>query len=223
MKKLILIPVVLLMAACSLNPPAKPDPEFAPVRPVVAEPPPADDGGLYQAGYGMSLFADMSGRRVGDLITVVLQENTNASKSVSTSTSKDSQMDMPGPTLMGLPVTRKGQELFSASVGQTREFTGSGDTSQSNSLTGRVTVVVTEVLPNGNLMVRGEKRLQLNQGNEFVKVAGIVRPADVRADNSVLSSNLANASIIYSGEGMLADASSPGLFSRIVNSPWWPF
>ena len=132
-------------------------------------------------------------------------------------------MDMPGPTLMGLPVTRKGQELFSASVGQSREFSGSGDTSQSNSLTGRVTVVVTEVLPNGNLMVRGEKRLQLNQGNEFVKVAGIVRPADVRADNSVQSSNLANASIIYSGEGMLADASSPGLFSRIVNSPWWPF
>jgi flagellar L-ring protein precursor FlgH len=223
MKRLLLLPMILSMAACSLNPPAKPDPEFAPVRPVVAAPPPVDNGALYQAGYGMSLFSDVSAMRVGDLITVILQESTAASKSVSTSTSKESEMDLPGPTLMGLPVTVGGTEVFSGAVGQTRDFSGSGDTSQSNSLSGRITVVVSEVLPNGNLIVQGEKRLSINQGSEHIKVAGIVRPADIRSDNSILSSSLANASIIYGGEGTLADASSPGLFSRMTNSPWWPF
>ncbi|MDH5300714.1 MAG: flagellar basal body L-ring protein FlgH [Gammaproteobacteria bacterium] len=223
MKRLLVFPVILLSAACSLNPPPKPDPEYAPVRPVVAEPPPTEDGGLYQGGYGMSLYADMSSKRVGDLITVILQESTNASKSVSTKTAKSSNIDLPGPSIMGKPVTYNGTELFSASVGQSRDFNGTGDASQSNSLSGRLTVVVTEVLPNGNLLVRGEKRLQLNQGSEFVKLSGLVRPADIRPDNSILSSSVANASIIYSGEGSLADAGSPGLFSRLVSSAWWPF
>lgn len=221
-KRLFILPL-LTLAACATNAPVKPDPEYAPVRPVVAAPPPIQDGSLYQAGYGISLFSDVSAKRVGDLITVILQENTNASKSVSTSTSKDSAVDFPGPSIGGLPVTWKGQEIFNASLDSSRDFSGAGDSSQSNRLTGQVTVVVSEVLPNGNLIVQGEKRLTLSQGSEFIKVSGIVRPADIRNDNSVLSSSVANASIVYGGEGHLADASSPGWFTRIVNSPWWPF
>lgn len=222
MKRFLLLPFILL-TACSMNPPAKPDREFVSIRPIVAMPPPAENGSLYQTGYGMSLFGDRKAMQVGDLITVILQESTRASKSTSAETSKESTADLPSPTLMGRPITVNGVEVFSASVDTTREFIGSGDAQQSNSLTGQITVTVAEVLPNGNLIVQGEKRLSLTEGSEHIRFAGIVRPEDVGSDNTVQSSNVANAQIIYGGTGALADATSPGWLTRVFNSPWWPF
>ncbi len=223
MKRLFLPLVLLGLSACSMNPPAKPDPEFVAIRPIVSMPPPAEDGSLYQAGYGMSLFSDRKAMQVGDLITVILQERTQASKSNSAQSSKQSTAELPGPTLMGRPITVNGVEVFSASLGSQSDFNGSGKAQQSNSLTGQITVTVSEVLPNGNLIVQGEKRLSLTEGSEHIRFAGIVRPEDVRSDNTVLSSNVANAQIIYGGTGSLANASSPGWLTRIFNSPWWPF
>ena len=221
-RTIFLIVCMTSLGACALNPPPKPDMDYAPIRPIVAVPPPADNGSIYQSGYGMSLFSDMSAKRVGDIITVVLQENTNARKSASTSTSKESNVDLPVPTLLGKPVSAFGLDL-SAALGSAQDFSGEGNSQQSNSLTGRITVTVTEVLPNGYLMVQGEKRLQLNQGSEHVRLSGIIRPADIRNDNTVPSSSVANAQIIYSSEGMLADANSQGWLTRVFNSPWWPF
>lgn len=212
-----------LAVACATTPPPPPDPQFVSVRPVVTAPVPAPTGGVYQSSYGMSLFSDPTAKRVGDMITVILQESTSARKSASTNTSKGSSIDVPSPTLFGGLTTFRGQEILSASLDSERKFSGEGDSAQSNSLSGRITVTVAEVLPNGNLIVQGEKLLTLNEGSEHVRFSGIVRPEDVRSDNTILSSQVADSRIIYGGTGTLAEVNRTGWLTRFFNSPLWPF
>lgn len=223
MKKLVFIPLILLFSSCALNKPAEVAPEFVPVRPIISTPPPIENGGIYQNGYGISYFSDVSAKRVGDIITVILSENTSSRKSASTSTAKDSQIDILSPTLLGGPVSAAGINLLANTLDGSRSFSGRGDSSQSNSLTGRVTVTVSEVLSNGYLMVQGEKRLTLNQGNEHVRFSGVIRPADIRSDNTIESTSVANAQIIYGGSGSLAQANTQGWFTSFLSSKWWPF
>ena len=219
-----LIPWLFLpLAGCAVTPTPPPDPGFVAVRPQVVVPPPRRDGSLYQDGYGASLFTDPSARRVGDLITVILEERTQAKKSATTSADKQQSVDVPVPTLFGGGVTFRGQNALETSLSATRKFKGQGNSAQSNSLTGQITVTVAEVLPNGNLWVQGEKRLTLNEGSEFIRFSGVVRPEDIRGDNTILSSQVADATIVYSGRGALAEVNRPGWLARIMNSPWWPF
>lgn len=217
--------VVMLLAGCAsttVHEPT-PDPDFAAVRPLDVRPLQMSDGSIYKAGFSNKLFEDPTAHRVGDILTIILQESTNASKKSSTSTKKDSTIALDAPTVFGAPVRHQGRDVLSASVDAARDFTGEGDSSQSNSLTGRITVSVAEVLPNGNLVVQGEKLLTLNQGSEHVRISGIVRPADVQPDNTVLSSQVAAARIVYGGQGALAEANSKGWGQRIFDGPWWPF
>jgi flagellar L-ring protein precursor FlgH len=104
-----------------------------------------------------------------------------------------------------------------------REFKGEGDSTQSNSLTGTISVTVSEVLSNGNLVVRGEKLITLNTGSEHIRLSGIVRPDDVTPDNTIRSSQIANARIVYGGNGPVADVNKKGWLQQIVDSPWFPF
>jgi flagellar L-ring protein precursor FlgH len=219
---LVLLLLVIIFSGCT-NAPPKPDPAFSSVRPVMSQPLPNVDGAIYRSGYEMSLFEDKRAKRVGDIITVLLLEKTQASKSASTSTSKDSSIDIGTPSLYGGPVTHIGKEILSAAADAERSFTGEGDSTQSNSLNGQIAVTVVQVLPNGNLMVRGEKLLTLNQGSERIQLSGIIRQSDVGADNTVASTQVADAQIIYAGEGALADANSPGWLTRFFTSGWWPF
>jgi len=221
--RLTIISALILMSACGANPKQQADTAFVPVRPIIATPPPAQNGGIYQTGYGVSLFSDVSAKRIGDLITVVLSENTNAQKSAITNTSKESDIELPAPTVFGGGLTMDGREIFSAAVNTANSFVGAGNSSQSNRLNGRITVTVSEVLPNGYLIVQGEKRMTLNQGSEHVRFSGIVRPADIRNDNTILSTSVANAQIIYAGTGVMADANSQGWLGRFLSSQWWPF
>jgi len=223
MKKYQLVVLAIFMGGCAGNTPVKPAPEFVPIRPVVSSPPPQGNGSIYQAGYGIDLFSDISAKRVGDIISIVLRENTNAQKSASTSTSKDSSVDAAAPIVFGGGVSALGQNVLSASLAGASNFSGQGNSRQSNSLTGRISVTVSEVLANGNLVVQGEKRLTLNQGSEHIRFSGIVRPADIGSDNTVLSSNVANSQIIYSGSGPVASANEAGWLTRFFNSAWWPF
>ncbi len=226
MKNLIsltLASISLLLVGCATTKPAPVAPDFVPVRPVISTPPPIENGGIYQNGYGISYFSDASAKRVGDLITVVLSENTSARKSASTNTSKDSEIDVISPTLLGGPVSAAGINFLANTLSATRAFTGAGDSSQSNSLNGRITVTVKEVLANGYLMVQGEKRLTLNQGNEHIRFSGIIRPADIKSDNTIQSTSVANAQIIYGGTGMIAAANTQGWFTQFLSSEWWPF
>jgi flagellar L-ring protein precursor FlgH len=159
---------------------------------------------------------------VGDILTIRLVENMDASKSSSTSTSKSNAITIPAPTIGGRGVTANGIEILDNSFESDKTFDGSGSSRQSNSIFGDITVTVAKRWPNGNLFVRGEKWLTINQGREFVRVSGIVRSVDINPDNTVLSTKVADARITYSARGALADANSPGLLSRFFNSPWLP-
>ncbi|HKK03898.1 MAG TPA: flagellar basal body L-ring protein FlgH, partial [Gammaproteobacteria bacterium] len=102
-------------------------------------------------------------------------------------------------------------------------FDGEGDAAQSNQLEGSITVTVSEVLPNGNLVIQGEKWVKINQGQEYIRLRGIVRPVDIGPDNTVLSTQVADAQLAYGGTGVVAQSNSPGWLTRFFNSPLWPF
>ena len=199
------------------------DPDYAATWP--EEPPPATagNGAIYQVGHDVALFENSVARRVGDTLTIRLNESTNASKSSSTSTSKSTAAEIAGPTVAGRPVTVNGIEVLSGSLNSDTSFDGQGGSSQSNKLTGEVTVTVAQRLPNGNLLIRGQKWIAINQGKEYVRIQGIVRPIDIDPDNSISSLKVADAMISYGGKGALADANSPGLLARFFNSKWMPF
>ena len=108
-------------------------------------------------------------------------------------------------------------------IDSTREFEGEGETTQENNIEGNITVMVHKVYPNGNLLVMGEKLIELNEGSEIVRVSGIVRPTDVTTDNTVLSNQVANAQITYKGKGIVSDSSKAGWLTRFFYSAIWPY
>ncbi len=186
-------------------------------------PPAASGGSIYAANPRLVLFEDVKARAVGDILTIVLNEQTNATKSAASSTSKSSDFSAASPTVLGQEVTYNGIPVLSAEVDNEFDFAGEGQATQSNQLQGSVTVTVIERLPNGNLLVSGEKRLTLNQGQEYVRISGIVRPVDINPDNTVPSQKVANARIAYSGRGAIADSNRQSWLARFFNSPWMPF
>jgi len=185
--------------------------------------PPASSGAIYQVGRDVALFENPVARHIGDTVTIVLSESTQAKKSATTNTAKSTNQTLPGISVLGKAVTIKGNPITSASIDDSSKFAGEGDSAQSNSLTGYITCTVTRVLPNGNLYIRGEKWIGINQGSEYVRLSGVVRPIDIAPDNSVPSLKVGAANISYGGKGALADANNQGWLSRFFNSPWTPF
>jgi flagellar L-ring protein precursor FlgH len=184
---------------------------------------PSTNGSIYQVGRDVTLFQNPIARHVGDIVTIVLSESTAAQKSAVTTTQKSTSDTMPGISLLGKAVTIKGNSLLSADVNDASKFDGEGNSTQSNSLTGNISATVSKVLPNGNLYIKGEKRIWINQGQESVLVSGIVRPIDLAADNSVPSAKVASARFSYVGKGAINDANTQGWLSRFFNAPWTPF
>ena len=210
---------LLLLQGCSTVVGPRPGdmPPALPNQPVM---PVGSSGSNYHPGTAMVLFGDVRARHVGDTITVILAEQTTASKNANTSFAKESDFDSGNPLFAGDAVTLSGDNILNNSWETEQNFDGSGSSSQSNSLSGDITVTVHEVYPNGNLRVQGEKWIQLNRGKEYVRVSGIVRPYDVSTANTVSSSQLADARITYSGRGELADANRAGAVSRFFNKFW---
>lgn len=210
----------LTLAGC-VTPPKEPD--YSATWP---EPPPTPEsanGAIYQVGHDVALFENAVARRVGDTLTIRLNENTNASKSSSTTTSKATSIELPGPTIGGRPVTANGTPILETQVDNSTSFDGAGDSKQSNRLVGDITVTVAQRLPNGNLLIRGQKWITINQGREYVRIQGVVRPIDIDPDNSISSLKVADAQIAYGGKGAVNDAATPGLLARFFNVPWLPF
>ena len=174
-------------------------------------------GGVFTADT-VSLTSDSRAYRVGDAVTVILQETTQASKRAGTSFSKGSSVGVSPIGALGKTFGKTGIDIAAD-----RSFEGDSTSTQQNALSGALTVVVQEVLPNGLLRVAGEKNLTLNQGEEFVRLKGYVRAADIDAENQVSSLRVANARIAYSAKGALADANTPGWLTRFFNSPLMPF
>jgi flagellar L-ring protein precursor FlgH len=206
------------------------DPAFAPVPPQTYAPIRAT-GAIYQANNDLRLFENTAARRVGDLLTIRLTEKTTGQKNSTLTTQKKNDVSASVPTLFGMTPNAlfditdpavTGQ-IFDAEAKTSKKFNGQGIGLQNNSLSGSITVTVAEVLPNGNLRVQGEKRLTINQGAEYVRLSGIVRPADIDATNTVASTQVADATIIYTGTGTVADASEMGWLARFFNSVFFPF
>lgn len=214
----LLIPVIV---GCETLP--RRDPSFSPVQAVDLRPPQQTNGAIYQSGYDMRLFEDHTAKRVGDILTVRLEEDTAAKKQADLDTLKRTSTSVTAPNIMGLdPSMIFGADL-SATLASRHDFEGNGQANQSNSLTGDISVTVVDVFPNGNLRVRGEKRVTLNDGSEFIRLSGIVRPIDIDASNTILSTKVADATIMYTGDGALADASKLGWFAKFFLSPIFPF
>ena len=221
-RNLLLLALAVLLSGCLQSAPKR-DPEFATVTPVEPPPMPMNDGAIYHAGYAKAWVETPRARNIGDLLTIRLVEKTDAQKKSSSSVKKSNDQQISLPVVAGktYPASAIGQPL----IGLTSEsdFAGEGDAAQGNKLTGEVTVTVVQVLSNGNLVVRGEKRIGINQGNEYVRIAGIVRPEDIDPLNIVPSNKVGDATFQYVGEGQVADAAVMGWLSRFFISALWPF
>ncbi len=198
------------------------DPAFSPVAPADLRPPVQSSGSIYQAGYDMRLFEDHTAKRVGDVLTITLMEATQATKADDLNTKKETSMSASAPSMLGIAASAFTGQSLKTELASTKEFKGAGAADQSNSLSGNISVTVVELLPNGNLSVRGEKRVTLNQGDEFIRLSGIVRPVDINSSNIITSDKVADVTIMYVGDGAMADASKMGWLARILQSPWFP-
>ena len=227
------IPVLLLVltasGCASVEQPKPGDPRYSPVMPVAQSPGAQSVGSIYASGAGISLWEDKRARRIGDIITVYLDEKTISSKSNKTDITKDDTLDMNVASLLGtqpnfkLPFGTDKSLSLSSDTENKREFAGDAGSDQSNRLVGQISVTVSDVLTNGVLVVRGEKWMTLSQGDEFIRIEGLLRPSDITPQNTVESSRLADARLTYSATGALADAQRQGWVSRFFGSPWWPF
>ena len=196
---------------------------FEPVFPTVDLAADSSDksGAIYQQSQSGLFSADRRARKVGDILTVDFNEVFAATKAQSAASSKSDSFELGLP--VGLPNLLTGglangvaDNSLTSSTEQS--FSGSGNAAQSNSLTGRLSVTVVRIFENGNMGILGQKELTLNNGKEYIRVSGIVRPEDISASNTVSSNRLADAQISYTGAGTVADSSKPGWLSRAMRA-----
>ena len=198
-------------------------------RPVVA-----DEGSLWTDSNGSLYFVDTRARRVGDVITIDIVENTSSSMNANTKASRSSSIDgsidnmlgfvrllQEGNRRLGLDLDgTAGSKLFKASL--ENAFDGKGTSDRNGQVTASIGARVTEVLPNGNLVIFGRREMKVNNETQIITVSGIVRPMDIDTDNRIQSTYIADAYIDYTGRGVLAEKQKPGWGTRLVDV-LWPF
>ena len=226
MKRLFIsLAIVLTLSGCAATKQADvlpDDPEFAPILPEVEEDTVVPTGSLFKANYVNNIYSDAKAHRVGDIISVVLSESTQAQKNAKTEITKDNTANLsPITGFGGNSINLKGKSI-QFGFNQASDFSGDSKSNQGNSLSGNISVHVLRVLPNGNLMIRGEKWLTLNSGDEYIRLTGVIRPQDISSGNTIQSNKVANARIQYSGTGAFAEAQEQGWLSRFFNGSWWP-
>ncbi|MFT5236280.1 MAG: flagellar L-ring protein precursor FlgH [Shewanella sp.] len=218
---ILLLPI---LAGCTSTggKPIADDPYYAPVYPEAPPTKIAATGSMYQDSQASSLYSDIKALKVGDIITVILMEQTQAKKSANNEIKKGTDLSLDPIYAGGGNITIGGQPIdlrYSDSMNTKRE----SGADQSNSLSGSISANVMQVLNNGNLVIRGEKWISINNGDEFVRLTGIVRSQDIRPDNTIDSPRVANARIQYSGTGTFAEAQKVGWLSSFFFGSWWPF
>ena len=226
-RRLIMLAIAAsLLVGCNSAP--KRDPEFAAVPPAEIPQAPQGNGSIYQAGFERSWFENVRARRIGDILLVNLVEDTEASHTNEGSVDKSNNTSITSPTFFGQGVSFNNPfSSTSYNLGQSLQsntaFEGDGENIQNNEFSGSIAVTVTEVLSNGYLKVRGEKRIGMTGGNEYIRVSGIVRPEDIDVDNTIESTRIADATLVYVGDGQVADASKMGWLARFFISAVFPF
>ena len=224
-RSVIVVTVFALISACStiyLSETAD-DPNWAPSFPEEIDHQQNATGSIYNVASARMLFQDKKALRIGDIITVVLSESTRATKTADTELSKDTSVNTTPPTLLGnVPDIGMGTTDLGITITSANAFKAETDSAQSNLLNGTITVTVQKVYSNGNLAIKGEKWISLNQGSEYIRISGLIRPEDIDKDNQVVSTKVADARIYYGGSGPLAEANEEGWLGRFFNSVWWP-
>ena len=214
----------LLLGACASKPPLEDNSDFAPIRPLEPAANALPTGSILGNSMHMSLFQGQRQWRVGDIITVVLNESTQASRNSSLITERKSANDALASSWTNSLLSPNGFwgdvrgdiDLNAAEIGTE----GVGTAAQANALSGVITAMVAEVLPNGNLIVEGRKQLSLTEGAEFIQIRGVVRARDVQPDNTVSSMRMAQAQISYRGTGNLAESTQPGWITQLLFKYW---
>jgi flagellar L-ring protein precursor FlgH len=210
--KLILLSLLALPVGVQAKKDKPVNPDYGPTLPI-APPPASANGAIFQIGHYSPLTSGARAARVGDIITINLVERTSASKSTSATTGRNGSLGLSPPVSGPLNLFSAGDVKMSGN----QSFNGKGETAQSNALSGELSVTVAAVYPNGNMLVKGEKALTLNRGDENVQFTGIVRTADISVDNRVLSTRVAAARIVYTGKGEIARASQQGWLQRFFS------
>ena len=222
--------LALTLSSCSTYVENKKSVEFEPVHKEIVfnEEENIIDGSIYNSTSSGFFAGDRRAKSIGDILTVTLNESLSASKSTTNTTSKTDTFGVTLPPLIfnqnpavnaatGL-LGNKGTDTLTAAdvaAGANQSFAGAGTAAQTNTLTGSMTVTIIKVFPNGNLEIKGQKKLVLNDGSEYLRLSGIIRPGDISASNTIASSNIADARITYTNAGVYADSTQPGWLSKI--------
>jgi flagellar L-ring protein precursor FlgH len=205
----------LLLAACNTVPPTNVHQPMT-VRPLARGTTPPANGSIYQPGVSRTLFEDRRARYVGDTMTIVIAETTSASTESNTSVSRSGSITAAVPSVVGLPgKTFQGMNL---SANSAISHSGEGDAAARNVFSGNIAVTVIEVLPNGNLLVSGEKQVSIGQGTEYIRLSGVVNPYFISTANTISSANVADARIEYKATGAISEAQVMGWLTRFFMS-----
>jgi flagellar L-ring protein precursor FlgH len=219
MKRVGAIVLYAVMAAAMVGCATVPDTithQPAAARPPMPTPVPPSNGAIFQASAYRPMFEDRRARLVGDTIIIAISEKTSAGKSEGNSASKTGSVSFAAPTLFGVPATTAAKLGLSAS--SSNKYEEKDATTASNNFTGTITVTVAEVLPNGNLMVSGEKQVSFDKGVEFVRFSGIVNPDNIVSGNVVSSTQVADARVEYRTNSRLDKAEMMSQMTRFFLS-----
>ena len=190
--------------------------------PTAVRPP---EGSIFNADAGQDLYADKRARRVGDIVLVKIVETSSGAKKAETKTERDSSMNVGVTSLFGFEQWYGDKNRYfapSVNVSHVNDFEGKGETKRNSTVTATLSARIIEETVNGNLVIEGYREIRVNNETQHIILSGIIRPQDISADNSVLSSYIANARIEYSGSGVLADKQEPGWLARVFDVVW-PF
>ena len=216
MKKLIIIASTFFINGCSTYVEEVNNKQFKPLTPSFEEfnREEPSNGAIFSTSSSGLFSSDRRAKKVGDILSVTLSETFSSNKAVTNSSGKTDTIGAEvGPT--GLLRNFAG---LGGSASKTNSFSGSMATNQSNSLSGTLSATVVRVFPNGNLEIKGQKKLRITEGTEYIRLSGIIRPQDISTANSVSSAKIAEAQIEYVGAGILDSATKPGWGSKIFRA-----
>lgn len=225
MKRQIALIALIAVGLVSCGKSQPPPPQFTPtnIRSLPVIPSKPQEGSIYDPNSNQGLFQDFRARKVGDVITILIEEDLRGQKNVQTNTDRQHETSKNISGIFGTEIkgllspagAAVGDAVFSTASKDT--FKGTGKTSSDANLRGTISARVVEVLPDGNLLVEGTRELKINNDSQYLILSGIVRPKDIRADNTISSTKLADARITYTGGGSVTDKTNPGLFSKLLN------
>lgn len=221
--------MLLLLTGCLFPQSQRPTPVDLEKEALSAHSRPApgrEEGSLWSSAQSSNLYSDVKARDVGDIVTIKIVESSSASKNAETKTERSSGVKANWSGLFELITS--GWKLHKTPIGASHDidlsnqFDGKGETTRTSSMTAYITARVVHVLPNGNLVIRGTRQIQVNNESQYISLHGMIRPEDISSTNIILSTYVAEAVIELNGYGAVSDKQSPGWLARIVD--WvWPF